>query len=68
MIPDWSKALRKKNESTDLYLAMLSAASLQAGFAGVVVVFGLSAQPKAFKNLRIAAGNALVDNWVIAGF
>lgn len=64
VIPYWLEGLRKSNEANDLYLAMLSAAALQAGFAGVVVVFGLSSQPRAFRSLRNSAGQSLVNNWM----
>ena len=64
IIVDFSEMLRKSDKANDLYLAMLSVAALQASFAGVIVVFGLSTQPQAFRNLRIAAGDALVDNWM----
>lgn len=64
VIPYWLEGLCKSNEANDLYLAMLGAAALQAGVAGVVVVFGLSAQPQAFRILRNAAGQSLVNNWM----
>ena len=64
IIVDFSEMLRKSDKANDLYLAMLSVAALQASFAGVIVVFGLSTQPQAFRNLRIAAGDAPVDNWM----
>lgn len=64
VIPYWLEGLCKSNEANDLYLAMLGAAALQASFAGVVVVFGLSAQPRAFRSLRNAAGRLLVNNWM----
>ncbi|MBM6705838.1 hypothetical protein H6A68_01985 [Bifidobacterium pullorum subsp. saeculare] len=64
IIPYWLGALCKNDRADDLYLSMLSVAALQASFAGVIVVFGLSTQPKSFRNLRIAAGEALVNNWM----
>ena len=62
--PDILLSLQEAKGANDLYLAMLSVAALQASFAGVVVVFGLSTQPQAFRNLRVKAGSALVDNWM----
>lgn len=64
VVSDFSEVMRKNDKANDLYLAMLSVAALQASFAGVIVVFGLSNQPKAFRNLRTAAGKVLVDNWM----
>lgn len=60
----WLEGLCKSNDANDLYLAMLGAAASQASSAGVVVVFGLSAQPQAFRSLRNAAGRLLVNNWM----
>lgn len=64
VVNDFSEVIRKNDRANDLYLAMLSVAALQASFAGVIVVFGLSNQPQAFRNLRTAAGEVLVDNWM----
>lgn len=63
-VPNVLLPLQGADDVNDLYLAMLSVAALQASFAGVVVVFGLSTQPQAFRNLRVKAGSALVDNWM----
>lgn len=63
-VPNVLLPLQGADGVNDLYLAMLSVAALQASFAGVVVVFGLSTQPQAFRNLRVKAGSALVDNWM----
>jgi hypothetical protein len=48
----------------DIYVAMLTVAALQASFAGIIVIFGLSTQPSAFRQLRIKAGGELVNNWL----
>jgi hypothetical protein len=64
VIPDIWQQLRASKESIDLYIAMLSVSALQASFAGVIVVFGLSTQPQAFRELRIHAGKSLIENWM----
>jgi hypothetical protein len=54
-----------------LYLGMLGPAAIVAGFAGVVVVFGLSAGSSRFTRFRARAGNSLKRTWVastLAGF
>lgn len=54
-----------------VYLAACSVAAIVAGFAGVVVTFGLTAQGKRFRVLRANAGKHLGDNWAstsISGF
>lgn len=51
-------------EQVSIYLAVLSVSAVVAGFAGVVVVFGLSSQPQAFRRLRAQAGSALTRNWI----
>lgn len=64
VIPNlWERMIGNSNTG-NLYIAMLSAAALQASFAGVVVVFGLSTQPESFRKLRVSAGDALVSNWL----
>jgi hypothetical protein len=60
----WQSIISMKDPPMDLYVAMLSVSALQASFAGVIVVFGLSTQPQAFRDLRVRAGKALVDNWM----
>lgn len=52
------------DQQADIYLAVLNVSALTAGFAGVVVVFGLSTQPSAFRSLRIKAGASLERNWM----
>jgi len=54
-----------------LYLGMLGPAAIVAGFAGVVVVFGLSAGSTRFSEFRAKAGQSLKRTWVastLAGF
>ncbi|MDY7542586.1 MULTISPECIES: hypothetical protein [unclassified Cryobacterium] len=54
-----------------LYLALLGPAAIVAGFAGVVVVFGLSASSPRFEKFRADAGPALPRTWVastLSGF
>lgn len=54
-----------------IYLAILGPASIVAGFAGVVVVFGLSAGSARFRKFRSQAGQSLKRTWVastLSGF
>ncbi|TFC90104.1 hypothetical protein E3T24_00190 [Cryobacterium sp. TmT2-59] len=46
-----------------IYLGLLGGAAIVAGFAGVVVVFGLSATSIRFRQLRISGGKSLAANW-----
>lgn len=65
LVPNvWQPIIRKNEPPMDLYIAMLSVAALQASFAGVIIVFGLSTQPQAFRDLRVLAGKSLIDNWM----
>lgn len=54
----------QSDQQAGIYLAVLNVSALTAGFAGVVVVFGLSTQPRAFRSLRIKAGASLERNWM----
>lgn len=61
----------KNPDRIDVYLAAGSVAAIVAGFAGVVVTFGLTAQGRRFQTLRVRAGKSLGDNWAstsISGF
>jgi hypothetical protein len=54
-----------------IYLGMLGPAAIVAGFAGVVVVFGLTATSDRFRTFRANAGNSLRRTWVsssLSGF
>lgn len=51
-------------DQVPIYLSVLRASTLIAVFAGVLVMFCLSSQPKAFRRLRVKAGTALTNNWV----
>lgn len=50
----------------DIYLGAGAAAAIVAGFAGVVVVYGLTATGSRFRQLRIQAGDSLGRNWTSA--
>lgn len=66
----WEIFLRHPNR-IDVYLAAGAVAAIVAGFAGVVVTFGLTAQGSRFRILRATAGKSLGDNWTstsISGF
>lgn len=54
-----------------IYLGMLGPAAIVAGFAGVVVVFGLTATSDRFRTFRANAGDSLRRTWVsssLSGF
>ncbi|PPH23316.1 hypothetical protein C5C99_01375 [Rathayibacter sp. AY1C4] len=54
-----------------LYIGVLAAAAVVAGFAGVVVIFGLSAQTPRFQTFRATAGATLGKAWMsttLSGF
>lgn len=60
-----------RGEAQAIYLAILGPASIVAGFAGVVVVFGLSAGSSRFRKFRSHAGASLKRTWVastLSGF
>lgn len=55
----------------DLYVAMLGPSAIVAGFAGVVVVFGLTTDSLRFRKFRADAGDSLKRTWVassLSGF
>lgn len=74
LIPNLWEGLAFADPQTDvqaLYLGVLGAAAIVAGFAGVVVVFGLSAQSPRFQTFRATAGKTLARIWVastLSGF
>lgn len=51
-------------EALTLYIGVAGAASLVAGFAGVVVVFGLSGAGHSQRVFRASAGASLRANWL----
>lgn len=57
--------------ASSVYLGFLGAASIVAGFAGVVVIFGLSGESAKFRQFRLVGGRALSQNWtstIASGF
>lgn len=48
----------------ELYIGALGASAIVAGFAGVVVIFVLTAAGNRFRNLRIDGGKALISNLI----
>lgn len=50
--------------ASSVYLGFLGAASIVAGFAGVVVIFGLSGESAKFRQFRLVGGEALAQNWI----
>ncbi|MCU1584345.1 MAG: preprotein translocase subunit SecD [Microbacteriaceae bacterium] len=64
-------AVSSQGPVQSLYLALLGPAAIVAGFAGVVVVFGLTATSARFQAFRASAGTSLTRTWVastLAGF
>lgn len=60
-----------QQSAQEIYLGMLGPAAIVAGFAGVVVVFGITASSDRFKRFRAQAGGALRRTWVsssLSGF
>ena len=61
----------KQGAAQAIYLGMLGPAAIVAGFAGVVVVFGLTATSDRFRAFRANAGDSLRRTWVsssLSGF
>lgn len=68
-VPDVWKALSTASHpassgARDLYIAMLGPSAIVAGFAGVVVVFGLTTDSPRFQDFRADAGDALKRTWI----
>lgn len=60
-----------QSQAQAIYLGVLQPAAIVAGFAGVVVVFGLTASSDRFKRFRAQAGRSLRRTWVsssLSGF
>lgn len=70
--PDaWAPLLASPDKGMAIYLGAASASAIVAGFAGVVVVFGLTATGEKFRTLRLDAGRSLGSNWTsssVSGF
>lgn len=67
----WEPLLRSPDGGIAIYLGSASAAAIVAGFAGVVVVFGLTAGGSRFRQLRLEGSESLTRNWTsasISGF
>lgn len=67
----WAPLLASPDKGMAIYLGAASAAAIVAGFAGVVVVFGLTATGEKFRTLRLDAGKSLGSNWTsssVSGF
>jgi len=62
---------KQQEAARAIYLGMLGPAAIVAGFAGVVVVFGLTAGSERFRMFRANAGDSLRRTWVsssLSGF
>ena len=73
LVPNiWAGLLGSDQGPTQaLYLGVLQPAAVVAGFAGVVVIFGLTADAERFRTFRANAGNSLKRTWVsstLSGF
>lgn len=68
----WGGVLAKDpSVGVTLFLGTAAAAAILAGFAGVVVVFGLTADGEKFRVFRVVSGARLRSNWTstsLAGF
>jgi hypothetical protein len=64
--PDLARELNESHKPEPLIalaLGLTALAGMTAGFAGVVVIFGLSAGSDRFRRLRLRAGGRLRANW-----
>jgi hypothetical protein len=59
----WTGVFPTGSEPVDITLALVGAGALLAGFAGVVVVFGLQNNSERFRRLRRQGGDELTENW-----
>lgn len=68
----WAGVLAKDvSVAVTLFLGTAAASAILAGFAGVVVVFGLTADGERFRVFRVESGKRLRSNWTstsLAGF
>jgi hypothetical protein len=53
-----------KGDQAGVYVGFLGATAVVSGFAGVVVVFGLSGTSEKFRKFRILGGKSLTRNWI----
>lgn len=59
----WAGLLVNVELARSIYTSVTSAGALLAGFAGVVVVFGLTSSSTRFRRFRKLAGASLKRNW-----
>ncbi len=59
----WTGLLSDSQSPETLALALVTAGALLAGFAGVVVIFGLQNNSERFRKLRRQGGGELKQNW-----
>lgn len=52
------------SQVSDLYISVTGVSALAAGFAGVVIVFGLQSASPRFRRFRWAGGRSLASNWM----
>lgn len=64
LVPDvWATLQADLSSSIAVYLGLSSGAAILAGFAGVIVMHGLTASSERFRKYRLAAGKTLYANW-----
>lgn len=59
----WNLIFPEGSEPEAVSLAVVGTGALLAGFAGVVVVFGLQGTSERFRRLRRSGGDELKENW-----
>ncbi|MCW2092660.1 UNVERIFIED_ORG: hypothetical protein M2328_005940 [Rhodococcus erythropolis] len=47
-----------------IYLGLAAVGAIYAGFAGVIIVFGLTPTSDLFRTFRLSAGDRMVSNWI----
>lgn len=48
----------------EMYLGLAAVAAISGGFAGVIIVFGLTPTSDLFRKFRLDAGDRMAANWV----
>lgn len=59
----WDGLLLNIELSRDIYIAVTAAGAMMAGFAGVVVIFGLTSGSERFRRFRHRASGSLQRTW-----
>ncbi len=48
----------------EVYIGLAGVAAIAGGFAGVIIVFGLTPSSELFRKFRLDAGERMVANWI----